>query len=104
MLPETDQDGARIVAEQIMAQMAELALPHAYSPISRQVSVSVGLATARRPSQGRPCRALVEEADRWMYEAKARGRNRVVGCGYSVGSGLGLQSCLCKIPFRLPWT
>jgi diguanylate cyclase (GGDEF)-like protein len=82
LLPETDQDGARIVAEQIMAQMAELALPHAYSPISRQVSVSVGLATARRPSQGRPCHTLVEEADRWMYEAKARGRNRVVGCGY----------------------
>jgi diguanylate cyclase (GGDEF)-like protein len=79
LLPETDQEGARIVADQVMAQMRELALPHAYSPIARQVTVSVGLATAERPSPARPCRTLVEEADMWMYEAKGRGRNRVEG-------------------------
>jgi diguanylate cyclase (GGDEF)-like protein len=82
LLPETDQDGARIVADQIMVQMADLALPHAFSPVSRQVTVSVGLATASPPSLARSCRSLVEEADLWMYEAKARGRNRVEGFGW----------------------
>jgi diguanylate cyclase (GGDEF)-like protein len=81
LLPETDQEGARIVADQVMAQMADLALPHAYSTISDHVTVSVGVATAARPSASRPCRTLVEEADMWMYEAKSRGRNRVEGFG-----------------------
>jgi diguanylate cyclase (GGDEF)-like protein len=81
LLPETDQEGARIVADQIMGQMADLALPHAFSPVAGLVTVSVGIATATRPTQARPCRALVEEADRWLYEAKARGRNRIEARG-----------------------
>jgi diguanylate cyclase (GGDEF)-like protein len=81
VLPETDQDGARIVADQIMAQLADLAMPHPCSDISRQVTVSVGIATAARPSLGRSWKTLVEEADRWMYEAKGRGRNQIGGPG-----------------------
>ncbi len=81
VLPETDQDGARIVADQIMAQMTDLAMPHAFSAIARHVTVSVGIATASRPSLGRSWKRLVEEADMWMYEAKGRGRNRIEGSG-----------------------
>ena len=81
VLPETDQDGARIVADQVMAQMADLAIPHAYSAISGHVTVSVGIATVGRPSLGRSWKSLVEEADMWMYEAKGRGRNRIEGFG-----------------------
>jgi diguanylate cyclase (GGDEF)-like protein len=81
VLPETDQEGARIVADQIMAQMEDLALPHAFSAIARRVTVSVGIATATRPSLGRSWRTLVEEVDMWMYEAKGRGRNRIGGSG-----------------------
>jgi diguanylate cyclase (GGDEF)-like protein len=81
VLPETDQDGARIVADQIMAQMEELAMPHAYSAIARHVTVSVGVATVTRPSLGRSWKTLVDEADMWMYEAKGRGRNRIEGFG-----------------------
>ena len=81
VLPETDQEGARIVADQIMAQMEDLAMPHAYSGIAGHVTVSVGIATANRPSLGRPWRSLVEEADAWLYEAKGRGRNRIEGFG-----------------------
>jgi len=81
VLPETDQDGARIVADQVMAQMADLAMPHDFSAISRHVTVSVGIATVSRPSLGRSWKSLVEEADMWMYEAKGRGRNRIEGFG-----------------------
>jgi diguanylate cyclase (GGDEF)-like protein len=81
VLPETDEEGARIVADQVMAQMEELAMPHAFSSIARHVTVSVGVATVTRPSLGRSWKSLVEEADRWMYEAKAKGRNRIEGFG-----------------------
>jgi len=79
VLPETDQEGARNVADQIQGQLAELALPHAYSTASPLVTVSIGVATSTRPAQGRPWKVLVEEADLWMYQAKARGRNRIEG-------------------------
>jgi len=82
VLPETDQEGARIVADQIMAQMEDLAMPHAFSAIARHVTVSVGVATVVRPSLRRSWKALVEEADAWMYEAKGRGRNRIEGFGF----------------------
>ncbi|MDR3671105.1 MAG: diguanylate cyclase [Holophaga sp.] len=81
VLPETDQEGARNVADQIMAQMEDLAMPHAYSAIARRVTVSVGIATAPRPSLGRSWKTLVEEVDMWMYDAKGKGRNRISGCG-----------------------
>jgi diguanylate cyclase (GGDEF)-like protein len=79
VLPETDRDGARIVADQIMEQMALLALPHAFSPCAPMVTVSVGVATAVRPTLARSWKSLVEEADMWMYVAKGKGRNRVEG-------------------------
>jgi diguanylate cyclase (GGDEF)-like protein len=42
----------------------------------RRVSVSVGVAVASRPNQ--PIGELIEQADRALYSAKHRGRNRVV--------------------------
>lgn len=81
VLPETEPEGARIVADQIMAQMEDLALPHAFSPIAPRVTVSVGIATATRPSLARSWKALAEEADLWLYEAKSHGRNRIEGTG-----------------------
>jgi diguanylate cyclase (GGDEF)-like protein len=81
VLPETDPEGGRIVADQIMEQLEALALPHRFSPNAARVTVSVGVATAPRPLAGRSWHALVEEADRWLYLAKARGRNRIEGPG-----------------------
>jgi diguanylate cyclase (GGDEF)-like protein len=81
VLLETDPEGGRIVADQIMEQLEALALPHRFSPNSARVTVSVGVATAPRPLAGRSWHALVEEADRWLYLAKARGRNRIEGPG-----------------------
>jgi diguanylate cyclase (GGDEF)-like protein len=79
ILPETDAEGARIVAEQIMAGMARLGLPHAFSSAAEHVTVSVGVATALRPSPGQTARHLMEEVDQRLYQAKHLGRNRIVG-------------------------
>ena len=77
ILPETDADGARIVAEQIMAGMALLDLPHSHSTVGPRVTVSVGVASAFPPYQDRTAQSVVEAADQLLYQAKANGRNRV---------------------------
>ena len=79
ILPETDGEGARIVADQIMAGMALLELPHSHSAVARRVTVSVGVATAFPPAQERTSLGVVEEADQMLYLAKANGRNRIEG-------------------------
>lgn len=79
VLPETDREGARIVADQIMAGMALLELPHAQSAISPRVTVSVGVATTSQPSPSGTWQDLVEMADQCLYRAKANGRNRIEG-------------------------
>ena len=77
ILPETDAEGARIVADQIMAGMILLDLPHIHAAIAPRVTVSVGVATAFPCTPDRSCRSVVEEADRLMYQAKDKGRNRI---------------------------
>lgn len=69
VLPETDLDGARTVAERLRATIEEASL-HAETP----VTVSIGVATLR-PSD--TPQSLAGRADRALYLAKHRGRNRV---------------------------
>jgi diguanylate cyclase (GGDEF)-like protein len=78
VLPDTGREGARNVADQIMALMADLDLPHAHSSVAGRVTVSVGVATSQ-PLPGHDLQALVLEADRHLYRAKHNGRNRIEG-------------------------
>ena len=76
ILPETGLQGARIVAEKIREEVASTLFGEdGDEPI--EVTVSVGYASY--PEHGLTQQALVDAADKAMYEAKARGRNRVVG-------------------------
>jgi diguanylate cyclase (GGDEF)-like protein len=68
VLPETSLDEARIVAEGMRA--AVLAAPFSI----KDVSISVGVAQLER---GEPAAALIERADRALYVAKRKGKNRV---------------------------
>lgn len=78
ILAETDEDGARYVAERVREAVVNASLPHAYSPVGATVTLSLGVAT-RRPQTGRPdnSRLMMEEADRRLYLAKRNGRNQV---------------------------
>ena len=69
LLPETDQDEARTVAERILAKVAE---PREGLPT---ITVSIG-ATSNRPDEA-ALDTLLARADRALYQAKAEGRARI---------------------------
>lgn len=76
LLPDTDAAGAHLAAERLRSQVEAQALPHAKSQAAPHVTVSIGCAVALPSPQGLP-KALLEAADRMLYQAKTQGRNRV---------------------------
>ena len=75
LLPDTDIDGALKVAESIRAAIAAVKFAHGASPF-RILTVSAGVHSLV-PQRDQNARALVEAADRGLYQAKAEGRNGV---------------------------
>jgi len=73
LLPATPLEGAEVVARRILGHIHAANLPHA-DGIDGRVSVSIGVA-ARCVADAHG-EALVERADRNLYRAKDRGRNR----------------------------
>lgn len=76
-LPDTDVDGAMIVAQRVQQAMRQSAIPHSGS-INGIVSVSIGLATFTANDGQLSPAELVDRADKALYRAKASGRDRVV--------------------------
>lgn len=78
ILPNTDGAGAREVAENIRASIAELAILHGANE-SGLVTVSIGAAAMQPVSSAQPeSSMLIAAADAALYEAKRTGRDRVV--------------------------
>ncbi|MCP5157805.1 MAG: PleD family two-component system response regulator [Gammaproteobacteria bacterium] len=78
VLPGTDHTGALAIAERLREQIAAQRLDHPLSPVASFVTVSMGVATLQ-PNQQLEIQALIETADRRLYQAKQTGRNRVLG-------------------------
>ncbi|MCB9229095.1 MAG: diguanylate cyclase [Deltaproteobacteria bacterium] len=83
MLPETNAEGAYIMAERIRKQITDKVFDnHSYSV---QITPSIGLATMG-PDSSLECShpsELMREADHFLYDAKASGRNRVMDLNHS---------------------
>ena len=77
ILPETNIETAIQIAETIRKKVKSLEIPHNRSPISRFVTLSIGVASTIPQEQNHP-HHLIENSDRALYAAKAGGRNCVL--------------------------
>ena len=78
VLPQTNLAGAMFVGEKLRQCVKALQIPHSTSAIAPNVTISVGVA-CYRVSAELTIQKIVEAADSAMYDAKAQGRDRVVG-------------------------
>jgi len=75
LLPEINQEKARLLAEKCLSVVSEEKIPHEKSKIGGVVTVSAGVCTTV-PAIGSPSSTLIECADSLLYKAKKSGRNQ----------------------------
>lgn len=78
ILPDTDEDGAYLVAEAFRKSLAGVRIPHQGSERG-YVTASVGVATYMPDNLHRTSVEIIVAADEMLYGAKAAGRDRVLG-------------------------
>jgi diguanylate cyclase (GGDEF)-like protein len=76
VLPDTDNEGAVALAEKMREGIGALQIPHAESSAADHVTLSLGVSSII-PAGGSSPGALIESADKALYQAKETGRNKV---------------------------
>jgi diguanylate cyclase (GGDEF)-like protein len=78
LLPETTPQGAKLVAQRLRysVEQAKFRTSSADGAVEERLTISVGVALF--PGGARSKRDLLDAADAALYQAKAKGRNRVV--------------------------
>jgi diguanylate cyclase (GGDEF)-like protein/PAS domain S-box-containing protein len=76
VLPESDAEAAAKVAERCRQLIFKEQIPHARSPVSGVLTISVGVGSIMPSHQDQPM-AFVEATDKKLYLAKQQGRNRI---------------------------
>jgi diguanylate cyclase (GGDEF)-like protein/PAS domain S-box-containing protein len=76
LLPATDLDAARNVAERCRRLLAQKELPHARSGVGRLVTVSIGVGSIVPGFKDDPA-VFLDRIDRRLYQAKSAGRDQV---------------------------
>ena len=74
LLPEVNREGTLFVAKRLLKAIQSLAIPHEFSSVSDQVTISIGVAFAE-PTESKS--QLIENADAALYTAKESGRNQL---------------------------
>jgi diguanylate cyclase (GGDEF)-like protein/PAS domain S-box-containing protein len=75
VLPHTDEEGVRNVAERMLENVRQLALPHESSDVAGHVTVSIGAVTSK-VKYAHSVNAYVHRADEIMYKSKRGGRDQ----------------------------
>ena len=76
VMPDTDEAGARLMAEKLLNEIWERKIPHISSPISDYVTVSIGAVTGK-VFYDRTGADYIKRADKMLYISKQIGRNRI---------------------------
>ena len=74
VLANTDEDGARIVAEKILQRVRNLNIPHAKSDAAEYVTISIGVITGQ-PKCTQSAEDFIKRADEMLYKSKHSGRD-----------------------------
>jgi len=75
ILPNTDENGARVIAEKMLEKMRECNIPHEKSDIASHVTISIG-GTTGVVSHLQQGSEYIKTADKALYESKQNGRYR----------------------------
>jgi diguanylate cyclase (GGDEF)-like protein len=75
--PQTDQEDARKLAEELLVDIRNLNIAHERNPPRNVITVSIGLATMI-PNRDTTNRDLITLADEALYKAKAAGKDQLV--------------------------
>jgi len=76
ILPNTEMEDAKQIAEKFRRSIMEIQIPHEYSAAGSNVTISIGVATVI-PEINSNCSLLIKASDEALYRAKANGRNQV---------------------------
>jgi diguanylate cyclase (GGDEF)-like protein/PAS domain S-box-containing protein len=76
LLPATDEEAARNVAERCRKLLGHKEMPHARSGVGRLVTISMGVGTIVPGAQDDPD-VFLDRIDRRLYQAKSAGRDRI---------------------------
>lgn len=76
LLPDTDLEGALVVAEHMRESVEKTQVPCFDRKIVTNATVSIGV-TSARPAETELLSDFIERADRMLYQAKGDGRNQV---------------------------
>lgn len=91
VLPETDLEGASMIAESMRLAVLDQNIPHE-AGIDGRVSISIGVISGY-VQEGIDAKKFLVNADQCLYKAKLAGRNRVIAndcCTYRMDNAAGL--------------
>ncbi|MDR2731800.1 MAG: GGDEF domain-containing protein [Fibromonadaceae bacterium] len=75
VLPNTDENGAQIIAEKLLKRIQECNIAHEKSAVARCITVSIG-GTTGTVSHLQSGNTYIRRADMALYKSKQRGRNQ----------------------------
>ena len=81
LLPGTDAEGAVATAERIRSAVGESKVAITTAQDIAPIAVTCSIGVAEHPAHGTTVAGLLRSADSAMYQAKTRGRDRVVAAG-----------------------